>query len=159
MPRMPSSRPVGFRCDPSLPIKALAYRRSLPGLLSLEGLGKINVTAWLYQDNLGVTQVKVNPNITLAQIRAEFGRAPTPDAETGIHSEGIAAQFFKDNPSFRVLQIFSERIPCRQMCAPMLINYFRGVPWFYYYDRESWRGNGRELIKRAAEALQAAYQL
>ena len=96
--------------------------------------------------------MKVNPNITLAQIRQEFGRAPTRDAETGIHSEGIAGQFFKENPRFRVLEIFSERIPCRIMCAPMLRHYFSEVPWFYYYDRDSWRGTEGELIKRAGEA-------
>jgi len=159
MPKTPISRPVGFGCNPSLPIKALDYRRSQPGLLSLEGLGKINVTAWLYLDERGALQIKVNPNITIEQIRSEFGRAPTPDAETGIHSEGIAAQFFKDHPGYRVQQIFSERIPCRHMCAPMLMNYFKGVPWFYYYDRNSWRGNDGELIKRAGEALRSAYGL
>jgi hypothetical protein len=159
MPKMPSSRPEGWKCDPRLTIEALAFRRSVPGLLSPEGLGRINVTAWLYLDDRGVKQVQVNPNITLTQIRAEFGRAPTRDAETGIHSEGIAGQFFKDNPRFRVLEIFSERVPCKIMCAPMLRNYFPGVPWFYYYDRNSWRGNDGELIKRAGETLRVAYGL
>ena len=159
MPRTPSSRPDGLICDPRLPVEALAFRRAAPELLSLDGLGRINVTAWLYLDDRGVSQVKVNPNITIAQIRAEFGRAATPDAETGIHSEGIAGQFFKENPRYRVLQIFSERVPCRMMCAPMLRHYFAGVPWFYYYDRESWRGNEGELIKRAGEALKVAYGL
>lgn len=159
MPLTPSSRPVGLTCDPRLPIEALAFRRSIPELLSEGGLGKVNVTAWLYFDDKGSMHVKVNPNITLAQIRAEFGRAPTRDAETGIHSEGIAAEFFRQNPRFRVLQVFSERIPCRMMCAPMLKNYFPGVPWFYYYDRESWRGDQGELIKRAAAALKVAYGL
>jgi hypothetical protein len=159
MPKMPSSRPEGWKCDPRLTIEALAFRRSVPGLLSPEGLGRINVTAWLYLDDRAVKQVQVNPNITIAEIRAEFGRAPTRDAETGIHSEGIAGQFFKNNPRFRVLEIFTERIPCKIMCAPMLRNYFPGVPWFYYYDRNSWRGNDGELIKRAGEALRAAYGL
>jgi hypothetical protein len=31
------------------------------------------------------------------------------------------------------------------------------VPWFYYYDRRSWRGSDGELIKRAAEILKCAY--
>jgi len=159
MPRMPSSRPDGWKCDLRLPAEALAYRRTIPELLLPEGLGKINVTAWLYLDERGDRNVKVNPNITIAQIRQEFGRAPTRDAETGIHSEGIAAQFFKENPRYRVLAIFSERIPCRKMCGPMLRNYFRGVPWFYYYDRNSWRGNDGELIRRAADVLSAAYGL
>ena len=159
MPKTPSSRPDGYKCDLRLPIEALAYRKTVPGLMSLDGLARINVTAWLYLDDQGVRQVKVNPNITLAQIRSEFGRAPTRDAETGIHSEGIAGQFFMDNRRFRVLEIFSERIPCQIMCAPMLRNYFPGVPWFYYYDRNSWRGNDGELLKRAAEALRAAYDL
>lgn len=157
--RTPSSRPDGLICDTRLPTEALAFRRDVPELLSAEGLGKINVTAWLYLDDRGLKQVKVNPNITLAQIRAEFGRAPTRDAETGIHSEGIAAEFFRTNPRFRVLQIFSERIPCKIMCAPMLRSYFPGVPWFYYYDRESWRGEAGEIIKRAASALKVAYGL
>lgn len=159
MPKVPSSRPDGYKCDPRLPIEALIFRRSVPELMSLEGLGRINVTAWLYLDDHGVRQVKVNPNITLAQIRAEFGRAPTRDAEIGIHSEGIAGEFFRQNPGFRVLEIFSERIPCKIMCAPMLRHNFPGVPWFYYYDRNSWRGNNGELIRRAADALRAAYEL
>ncbi len=93
MPKLPSSRPDGLKCDPRLPIEALAYHRtSTPSLISQEALGRINVTAWLYVDDGGVTRVKVNPNITLAQIRDEFGRAPTRDAETGIHSEGIAGR-------------------------------------------------------------------
>ena len=124
-----------------------------------EGLGRINVTSWLYVDDRGVRKVKVNPNITLEQIRREFGRAPTSDAETGIHSEGIAAEFFRTNPRFRVLEIFSERIPCKKMCAPMLTHYFPGVPWFYYYDRNSWRGNNGQVIKWAADALRIAYDL
>jgi hypothetical protein len=127
--------------------------------MSLEGLGRINVTSWLYLDDLGVRQVKVNPNITLAEIRAEFGRAPTRDAETGIHSEGIAGEFFRTHPKFRVLEIFSERIPCKMMCAPLLRHYFPGVPWFYYYDRDSWRDGEGEVVKRAAEALRVAYDL
>jgi hypothetical protein len=159
MPKTPSSRPDGWKCDPRLPIEALAFRRSIPALLTPEGLGRINVTAWLYLNDAGARQVKVNPNITLAQIRAEFGRAPTRDAETGIHSEGIAGEFFRVNPTFRVLEIFTERVPCRIMCAPMLRNYFPGVPWFYYYDRESWRDNARQLIKRAADTLRVAYGL
>jgi len=113
----------------------------------------------LYLDDLGLKQVKVNPNITMAQIRAAFGPAQTRDAETGIHSEGIAGQFFKEHARYHVLEIFSERIPCAKMCAPMLRHYFSGVPWFYYYDRESWRGTEGELIKRAAEALKVAYEL
>ncbi len=160
MPKVPSSRPDGLKCDPRLPFEALSYRRtSTPPLVSPEALGRVNVTAWLYVDQSGFKRVAVNPNITLAQIKEEFGRAPTRDAETGIHSEGIAGQFFLENPRFRVLEIFSERIPCRKMCAPMLRHYFPGVPWFYYYDRESWRGTEGELIKRAGEALRLAYQL
>src|SRR5579875_3734852 len=142
MPKIPSSRPPGLKCDPRLLTEALAYRRSSnPSLLTPEALGRINVTAWLYLDDHGVRQVKVNPNITIAQIRQEFGRAATRDAEIGIHSEGIAGEFFRVNPRFRVLEIFSERIPCRHMCAPMLRNSFPGVPWFYYYDPASWRGD------------------
>lgn len=160
MPRMPSSRPHGLKCDQQLIIEALTYRRaSNPPLLSLDALGRINVTAWLYLDEQGIRRIKVNPNVTIAQIKAEFGPAPTRDAETGIHSEGIAGQFFKENPRFRVLEIFSERVPCRKMCAPMLNHYFPGVPWFYYYDRDSWRGSEGELIKRAGEALKVAYGL
>lgn len=157
MPKIPSSNTIGRRCDPLLPTSALDYRRKIRDMLTLDALGRINVTAWLYLDERGQKQVKVNPNITIAQIKAEFGRASTRDAETGIHSEGIAGQFFKDNPKYRVLEIFSERVPCRIMCAPMLRHYFPGVPWFYYYDRASWRGNDGELIKRAGEILKSAY--
>ena len=63
MPKVPTSRPDGYKCDPRLPIEALAFRRNIPELMSMHGLGRINVTAWLYLDDQGVRQVKVNPNI------------------------------------------------------------------------------------------------
>ena len=53
MPKIPTARPDGWRCNPRLPIEALGYRKNNPELLSLEGLGKINVTAWLYRDDQG----------------------------------------------------------------------------------------------------------
>ncbi|MGC2637592.1 MAG: nucleic acid/nucleotide deaminase domain-containing protein [Acidobacteriaceae bacterium] len=159
MAKRPGSRPEGFQCDLRLPIAALAYRQENPELMTETGFGRINVTAWLYRNERGEEGIRVNPNITMAAIRKEFGRAPTRDAETGLHSEGIAAQFFKENPSFRVLAIFSERVPCRMQCAPLLRNYFPGVPWFYYYDRNSWRGDDGRLLKKAAAALRVAYEL
>ena len=159
MPKIPNSRPADWKCDLRLPAAALAYRRTIPELLLPEGLGRINVTAWLYRDDHGETRVQVNPNITIAQIQKEFGKAPTRDAETGVHSEGIAAEFFRTHPAYRVLQIFTERIPCPIMCAPLLHTYFPEVPWFYYYDRRSWRGNGGQLVRRAAEVLKSAYGL
>lgn len=86
-------------------------------------------------------------------------RRETRDAEVGIHSEAQAAEWFRTRPKLRVLQIFSERIPCPKMCAPMLRNYFPGVPWYYYYDRRSWFGDSGGLVKTAAAALKSAYQL
>ena len=63
-------------------------------------------------------------------------------------------------PQFRVLQIFSERIPCPKMCAPMLRHNFPGVPWYYYYDRRSWIGDSQGgLVKTAAEVLKSSYLL
>lgn len=46
-PGIPGSRPDGWKCDPLLPIEALAFRRSVPGLLTPEGLGRIKVTVCL----------------------------------------------------------------------------------------------------------------
>ena len=160
MPRVPASFPGGLLCDPRLPAAALTYRRtSNPQLLSLQDLGALNVTARLYRDAEGVERIQVNPNVTIAELRKQFGPAATRDAEVGIHSEARAAEFFRVNPRFRVLKIFSERIPCAKMCAPLLRHYFPGIPWFYYYDRRSWRGTDGELVRKAAEALTAAYQL
>jgi hypothetical protein len=77
----------------------------------------------------------------------------------GLHSEGRAAEWFRRRPELRVLQIFSERIPCRQMCAPLLRHYYPGIPWYYYYDSGSWIGNGGELMRRAGDILKTAYGL
>jgi hypothetical protein len=141
-----------------LPEAALDYRRTAsPPLTTREALGAINVTAWLYRDRLGIEGIQVNPNITIAELTREFGPAATPDAEVGIHSEGRAAEWFRTRPDLQVLQIFSERIPCIRMCAPLLRNYYRGVPWYYYYDSTSWRGNRGELLKRAGDILKTSY--
>src|SRR5215471_8001674 len=161
MPRVPSSWPYDAgRCDMRLPEAALAFRKGTnPPLTSLADLGAMNITVWLYEDRNHVQSIQVNPNITLAQLRRQFGPPDSPDAEVGIHSEGQAAEWFRVRPGLRVLQIFSERIPCRKMCAPMLQTYFRGVPWYYYYDRRSWIGGSGGLVKTAAAALKAAYML
>lgn len=161
MPRVPSSRPVDSPlCDPRLPQEALAFRlRNSPPLTSARYLGAINVTAWLYRDRRGVEGILVNPNTTIAELLRQFGPAETPDAEVGIHSEGRAAEWFRIHPDLQVLQIFTERIPCAMMCAPLLRHYFPGVPWYYYYDRNSWRGPGGGLIRTAAQALKSAYGL
>lgn len=161
MPRIPNCRPMDSpRCDPRLPEAALRYRRSMnPPLTTREALGAINVTAWLYRSKNGVEGIQVNPNVTIAEIVRVFGPARTPDAEVGFHSEGRAAEWFRLRPDLRVVQIFSERVPCRQMCAPMLRHYYPGVPWYYYYDSGSWIGHGGELMKRAGDILKTAYGL
>jgi hypothetical protein len=127
-------------------------------LTTAQYLSAINVTAWLYRDKGGVEGIQVNPNTTIAALVRQFGPADTPDAEVGIHSEGKAAERFRTRPDLRVLQIFSERIPCPMMCGPMLRNYFPGLPWYYYYDRNSWRQRG-SLIMSAGEVLKTAYGL
>ncbi len=128
-------------------------------MTSAKYLGAINVTAWLYRDKRGVEGILVNPNTTIAELLSQFGPADTPDAEVGFHSEGRAAEWFRTHPDLQVLQIFTERIPCAMMCAPLLRHYFPGVPWYYYYDRNSWRGPGGGLIRTAAQALKSAYGL
>jgi hypothetical protein len=122
-------------------------------------LGAINITAWLYRDKNGSEGIQVNPNTTIAELLRQYGPAETPDAEVGLHSEGKAAQWFNVRPQMRVLQIFTERIPCPMMYAPMLRHYFPGVPWYFYYNRASWRGPDGKLIKTAAQALRVAYGL
>lgn len=161
MPKAPSSVPDWSPpCDPRLPLEALAFRRNhAPALTSLRDLGAINITAWLYGDKQGREKILVNPNTTIAELLRQFGPADTPDAEVGIHSEGKAAEWFRTRPDLRVLQIFTERIPCPMMCAPLLRHYFSGVPWYYYYDRRSWSGPGGRLIRTAAEVLKSAYGL
>jgi hypothetical protein len=161
MPKTPASYPnFATPCDPRLPQAALDFRRRhAPALTSAKFLGGINVTAWLYVNRAGVRQVQVNPNITIEELIRQFGPAQTPDAEVGIHSESKAGEWFRLHPEFRVLQIFSERIPCLKMCAPMLRTYFPGVPWYYYYDRRSWQGPNGSLVKYPAEVLKSAYGL
>ena len=161
MPRVPNSRPADSPCcDVRLPDAALRYRRTAAPLLTTrEALGVINVTAWLYKDKRGVEGIQVNPNVTIAELVRLFGPAPTRDAEVGFHSEGRAAEWFRMRTDLQVLQIFTERIPCRQMCAPMLQHYYPGVPWYYYYDASSWLGNRGELLKRAGDILKTAYGL
>jgi len=161
MPRVPSPQPnYAPRCDPRLPQAALDFRRrNSPPLTTLKHLGAINVTAWLYRDRRGVEGIQINPNTTIAELLEQFGPAESPDAEVGIHSEAKAAEWFRVRPEMRVLQIFSERIPCPKMCDPMLRHYFPGVPWYYYYDRKSWVGSDGQVLKTAAEVLRNAYGL
>jgi hypothetical protein len=141
------------RADMRLPTAALKFRAD-NGLLTPDDLLHLNITAWLYRDKQGVEGIQVNPNTTIAQLRAQFGPADTRDAEVGIHSEAKAAEFFRTRQDLTVLQIFTERIPCPAMCAPMLGNYFAGIPVFYYYDRRSWGGS-----KSAADILQGIYDV
>src|SRR5262245_942018 len=162
MPKVPSSYPdSASRCDLRLPAAALAFRTSqVPPLTSLADLGAMNITAWLYRDERSVESIQVNPNITIAQLRQQFGPPETPDAKVGIHSEMQAGEWFRTRPRLKVLQIFSERIPCPMMCGPMLRQYFPNVPWYYYYDRRSWFGDSRGgLVKTAAAVLKSAYGL
>lgn len=159
MPRTPASYPsYATSCDPALPKAALEFRlRHSPPLTTARLLGGINVTAWLYQDKTGTKGIQVNPNTMIEELIRQFGPAETPDAEVGIHSEMKAGEWFRIRSHFRVLQMFSERIPCPMMCAPMLRTYFPGVPWYYYYDRRSWAGPNGTLIKYPAEILKIAY--
>jgi hypothetical protein len=75
--RIPSSFPdFSPRCNPRLPEAALAFRRQqAPPLTGLAELGAMNITAWLYRDERGVESIQVNPNITMAQLRQQFGSA------------------------------------------------------------------------------------
>jgi hypothetical protein len=161
MPKIPNAMPIDSpRCDPRLPEAALRYRlTSNPPLTTRDALGAINVTAWLYRDRNGVEGIQVNPNVTIAELKRVFGPAPTPDAEVGFHSEGRAAEWFRLRRDLQVLQIFTERIPCHDMCGPMLRRYYPGVPWYYYYDSRSWKGNRGELLKRAGDILKTVYCL
>jgi len=139
------------RADMRLPAAALKFRAD-NGLLTPEDFLHLNITAWLYHDKQNVEGILVNPNTTIAQLRAQFGPADTRDAEVGIHSEAKAAEYFRTHPELTVDQIFTERIPCPAMCAPLLGNYFAGKPVFYYYDRRSWSGS-----KSAGEVLAGIY--
>ncbi|HEY7338202.1 MAG TPA: hypothetical protein VH639_25160 [Bryobacteraceae bacterium] len=161
MPRTPSSYPdFAMPCDRRLPQQALQYRlRHSPPLTSGKFLGAINVTAWLYVDKTGKRDVQVNPNTTIKELMRKFGPAETPDAEVGFHSEMNAAEWFRRKPYLQVLQIFSERIPCREMCGPMLKAYFPGVPWYYYYNARSWKDERGKIFKYAGEVLKSAYEL
>lgn len=145
MSTIPAAYPAfAPRCDMRLPEATLAFRKQqAPALTSLADLGAMNITAWLYRDEHGKECVQVNPNITMAELRRQFGPPQTRDAEVGIHSEMQAAEWFRVHPRLRVLQIFTERMPCATMCAPMLRHYFPGVP-YYYYDRRSWFGDSPE---------------
>ncbi len=159
--RIPSSNPMDSpRCDMRLPESALDFRRRhQPPLTDDKHLRAINVTAWLYTDQTGGQKILVNPNTTIAELLQQFGPAATPDAEVGIHSEAKAAEWFRIRPKLKVLQIFSERIPCPMMCAPLLRHYFPNVPWYYYYDRRSWAGPRGGHLRTAADVLKSVYGL
>jgi hypothetical protein len=161
MPKTPLSLPrQSTPCDVRLPEAALKFRvRHSPPLTTPKFLGGINVTAWLYRDESGKEGVQVNPNTTIEELIRQFGPAETPDAEVGIHSEAKAGEWFRVRPRLRVLQIFSERVPCAKMCGPMLKTYFPGVPWYYYYDRTTWIGPKGNSIKYASDILKMAYGL
>ncbi len=159
MPKTPSSEPEwSTRCDPRLTDAALHYRR-INNLLTVSDLGGINVTAWLYRNQQGVEDVKVNPNITIGQLRSTFGPAATPDAEVGFHSEMMAADWFTKQRGVTILQIFTERYPCKHMCGPMLRNRYPGVPWYFYYRPSSWKNESGQVIAKAAAILKSAYGL
>jgi hypothetical protein len=163
MPKAPSSYPASELCDMRLPEAALFFRQSqIPKLTSLPSLGAINVTAWLYLDDNGAKQVIVNPNLTIKQLKEEFPPKDEEDeylSNVGIHSECRAAEFFRTRPKLKVIQIFTERIPCKTSCAPLLRTYFPYVPWFYYYNRNSWCSPGGGLVRTAAQVLRSAYGL
>ncbi len=152
---MPSDSPF---CDPRLPAAALNFRKS-QNLTSLRLLGAINITAWLYRDENGSEKIQINPNTTIAELLAQFGPAATPDAEVGIHSEAKAAEYFRLHRRYQVLQIFSERIPCSKMCAPLLRNYFPNIPWYFYYDRRSWFTGKGGVLRTAGQVLCTVYNL
>ena len=158
MPRSPSKLPnYAMPCDPRLPQAALDFRLR-HGLATAQFLAAINITAWLYRDKAGVEGIQVNPNTTIQELIRQFGRAETPDAETGFHSEMHAGEWFRLRPQFQVMQIFSERVPCRT-CGHMLQAYFTGVPWYYYYDKRSWTDMSGKVIKYPADTLRIAYGL
>ncbi len=161
MPKTPSSYPsVATPCDPALPLAAFHFRQHhSPPLTTARFLGGFNVTVWQYQDRSGAKSTQVHLNTTIEELARKFGPAETPDAEVGFHSEMKAGEWFRARSHFKVLQIFSERIPCPNMCGPMLKTYFPGVPWYYYYDKRSWRGPNGNLIKYPAEILKSVYGL
>lgn len=161
MPKPTSSRPISAPpCDPRLPAAALKFRRqNAPPLTNAKFLRCINVTVWLYQDKAGRTDVQVNPNTPIKELIQKFGPAETPDAEVGFHSEMHAGEWFRVRPHLKVLQIFSERIPCAYMCGPFLRTYYRDVPWYYYYDERSWRDANGKVEKKAEHILKMAYEL
>ena len=149
--RIPVSYPAwSGPCNVRLPQEALAYRvRQNPPLTTLEYLGGFNITAWLYLDKGGHQHVIVNPNVRIADLIRQFGPADTPDAEVGFHSEFIAAEWFRTQRDVAgVLQIFSERIPCRERCGPFLKRCYPGVPWYYYYDRMTIPEKPATVLKR-----------
>ena len=135
MPKVPLKRPYwSASCDPRLPQAALAFRLgNSPQLTSLTYLSRLNVTAWLYRDDNGDEKIKVNPNVTIQELIKQFGRAKTPDAETGIHSEGVAAQWFHDQGKRQKLQVlrssrreFRAR-SCVRRCSTAIFPEFPGT--------------------------------
>jgi len=160
MPKTPCSWPDCVHlCDKRLPEEALRIRRvHNPPLLSDRYLNGFNVSVWLYRDADGQLGHKGFLNTTITELNSRFGPAETPDADVGFHSEMLAGQWFKDSRNFTPIQIFSERIPCPKMCAPMLRTSFPGLPWFYYYKRATWE-QGRGVRKNPAEILRSVYEL
>ena len=146
-------------CDMMLPQKALEKRLEFQ-LTTDWDLNGFNFTTWLFQDKSGIRDIHFEVNTTKRELQRIFGRAETPEAETGFHSEEKATQWFLEHPGLQVLQIFSERMPCREKCRSTLRTHFSGVPWYYYYNKEDWKSsrNGKPL-KCPAEVLRYKYGL
>lgn len=166
MPRVPASTPSDWRdkmpmphCDPRLPEEALTYRR-MHALTDDRSLGAINVTAWLYRDEKGREHVQVNPNIPISELRKQNVNEETRTRNVGFHSEFMTAEWFRTKVGFRVLQIFTERVPCSQ-CADFLRTFYRGVPcWYYYIDRKSLSGTTpQERYQQVVDGLRYVYGL
>jgi hypothetical protein len=123
-------------------------------------LGAINVTAWLYRDEKGREHVQVNPNIPISELRKQNVNEETRTRNVGFHSEFMTAEWFRTKVGFRVLQIFTERVPCSQ-CADFLRTFYRGVPcWYYYIDRKSLSGTTpQERYQQVVDGLRYVYGL
>ena len=164
MPRIPSSIASHWKdrlplppCDSRLPEAALEFRREM-AWTDEESLGRYNVTAWLYRDAQGHQGVQVNPNEPMRNLRKAKGHDPDLP-NVGFHSEFLAADWFRKQHGLSVLQIFTERAPCRD-CGDFLRAWYRNVPgWYYYVDRNILSGDKSSVRHQVASALKHVYGL
>jgi len=153
-PRVPNPVANAYRPTTSeLARQAFEYRKK-EGMLTPAKLSVYNVAVFKIV-NGGRIDYITRRNRTIAELNAQHGAASDPPLGIGFHSEMLAADEFKLNPKYKdwtVVEIFTERTPCQDICKSSMAREFSGVPIYAYITR-----NSKLDAQGNAEALMMAY--